>query len=107
MALLGLLLLAGGQAIDWTNDDLKALRIALSDASDNGRQGVQLRMGSNLYLWGIQVNGKEVVSHWTFGHPLLSPRGYLSGARAFMSLWYYFDYGRVGYHGEFRPAYPH
>jgi hypothetical protein len=30
------LLLAGSWAADWTNDDLKALRIALSDASGNG-----------------------------------------------------------------------
>jgi hypothetical protein len=100
------LLLAGSWAADWTNDDLKALRIALSDASGNGSKGVNLRMGSNLYKWGLEVNGIEVVSHLTLGNPLFSPKGYLSGARAFMQLWYLFDYGRVGPNFDFRPAYP-
>jgi RHS repeat-associated protein len=101
------LLLAGSWAADWTNDDLKALRIALTDASGNGRNGVNLRMGSNLHKWGIEVNGIEVISHLTLVNPVFSPKGYLSGARTFMQLWYLFDYGRVGPNFEFRPAYSH
>jgi RHS repeat-associated protein len=75
------LLLAGSWAADWTNDDLKALRIALTDASGNGRNGVNLRMGSNLYKWGIEVNGIEVISHLTLVNPVFSPKGYLVSGR--------------------------
>ncbi|MBP6473487.1 MAG: RHS repeat-associated core domain-containing protein [Chloroflexi bacterium] len=82
-----------GALADWTNDDLKAIRLALEIASPGGIHGVHLTMGSDIYKWGIEINGVEAVSRLEgFPYNPFALKGTLNGTRSFMMGWYWFDY---------------
>jgi len=87
--------IGGSNSIANAKDDLNDLRYILAMASNAGKQGVHLRMGTNLAYWGIEVNGQEAVGHWNLplGVPgMLFSRGQANLMPALANLWWHFGY---------------
>jgi len=106
----GALMFVAGAGLDFTLDDLKALRYELALAAGAERSddryyhgarytsykcanGVHLKMGSNVVYWGIEIDGREVIGHWDI-LPQITWKGTWNGTRIFMMAWYIGDYGR-------------